>query len=81
MVHGLAQRHPHNAVGRDPLTVTLRYRCECAANEVLAISVVIDMNTPEDAFVATMKQLRRDVQFEVKQHFAIGAPINDAPLT
>lgn len=68
MTHALRERHPHNAIGKDPLVVTLRYRCECAQNEVLSISVVVDINAPEQHFLWTMKQLREDVLFEVGQH-------------
>lgn len=68
MTHGLRQRHPHNAVGENPMIVSLRYRCECATNEVLQISVAIDMNSSEEAFMWTMRQMWRDVKFEVDQH-------------
>lgn len=68
MTHLLRQRHPLNAVGHNPLIASLRYRCECANNEVLQIQVVIDMKADEDAFIWTMRQLWRDVQFEVDQH-------------
>jgi hypothetical protein len=74
MTHCLRQRHPLNAVGLNPLVVTLRYRCECAANEVLTISVVLDIDRPEEQFVATMKQLWRDMKFEVEQHIETGKP-------
>ncbi len=69
MVHGLRERHEDNAVGNNPLVVSLRYRCECANNEVLQISTVLNPATmTEQAFIWTMRQLWRDVQFEVKQH-------------
>jgi hypothetical protein len=68
MTHGLRERHPLNGIADNPLVVSLRYRCECAANEVLQIGVVIDRDISEDKFIWTMKQLWRDVQFEVQQH-------------
>lgn len=68
MTHRLRQRHPHNAVGENPMIVSLRYRCECATNEVLQISVAIDMNSSEETFMWTMRQMWRDVKFEVEQH-------------
>ncbi len=68
MTHLLRERHPLNAVGHNPLVASLRYRCECAANEVLQIQVVIDKDCDEDKFVWTMRSLWRDVQFEVEQH-------------
>ena len=77
MTHRLGKRHPLNAIGANPMIVSLRYRCECATNEVLQISVVIDMECDEERFVMTMKQLWRDVQFEVDQH--INPPEKAAP--
>ena len=68
MTHRLRQRHPLNAIGHNPLIASLRYRCQCNENEVLSIAAVIDMDTSEEAFVMTMKQLWRDVKFEVDQH-------------
>jgi len=68
VTHGLRERHPHSAIGQDPLIVSLRYRCECNVNEVLQISAVIDMNSDEERFLWTMRQLWRDVQFEAQQH-------------
>lgn len=68
MTHRLRERHPLNAVGNSPLVASLRYRCECATNEVLQIQVVIDKDISEDQFIWTMRQLWRDVQFEVEQH-------------
>lgn len=68
MTHGLALRHPLNGCGANPLIVTLRYRCECAGNEVLTISTVLDMNADEEVFLWTMRQLWRDVKLEVRQH-------------
>jgi hypothetical protein len=68
MAHRLAQRHPLNAVGHNPLIASLRYRCECAENEVLTINTVLDRNMPEEAFIWTMRQLWRDLNFEVEQH-------------
>lgn len=67
MTHGLRERHPQHAI-RSPLVASLRYRCECAANEVLKIQVVLDKDVTEEQFVWTMRQLWRDVQFEVGQH-------------
>jgi len=69
MVHRLAKPgNPHNAAGLAPLTVTLRYRCACANNEVLTVSIVLPMECEEDTFMATMRMLWRDVQTEIKQH-------------
>lgn len=68
MTHGCRERHHLNAIGHNPLVVTLRYRCECATNEVLTQSIVLDKDMSEETFVWTMKQLWRDVAFEVKQH-------------
>jgi hypothetical protein len=68
MTHRLQQRHPLNAIGNNPMTVTLRYRCECADNEVLSIASVIDMDCSEEKFLWTMRQMWRDVKFEVEQH-------------
>jgi hypothetical protein len=68
MVHKLAQRHPENACGPNPLIVSLRYRCECGQNEVIQLSAVIDLNAPESHFMQTMLLLWRDVKFEVQQH-------------
>jgi hypothetical protein len=65
-----------NAVGHNPLVVSLRYRCECAENEVLTISVVIDKDATEEMFVMTMKMLWRDVNFEVEQH--LNPPVRGA---
>jgi hypothetical protein len=75
MTHRLRQRHPLSAIGANPLIATLRYRCECATNEVLQISAVIDMNGPEDKFLWTMKQLWRDLRFEVDQHINPPQPL------
>ena len=57
-----------NAVGPDPLMITLRYRCECHAKETLQIGMVVDMNLPEEMFVMTVKQMWRDMKTEVAQH-------------
>lgn len=89
MTHYLEQRHPLNAIGANPLIASIRYRCECAENEVLQISAVFDMHTTEEQFVWTMKQLWRDVKFEVEQHLtppqmvpaAGAAPASPAPQT
>ena len=43
-------------------------RCECAANEVLQMKVVMDMDISEEHFLRAMKQLWRDVKYEVEQH-------------
>jgi len=50
------------------MIATLRYRCACAAKEVLQISVAFDANTTEEKFMWTMRQMWHDVQFEVEQH-------------
>jgi hypothetical protein len=68
MTHLLRERHPLNAVGHNPMVVSLRYRCECAENEVLTISVVIDKDATEEMFAMTMKMMWRDVRFEIEQH-------------
>jgi hypothetical protein len=68
MPHGLERRHPLNACGANPLTVTLRYRCECAGNEVIAISVILDRDCSKEQFSFTMEMLYRDIMFEVQQH-------------
>lgn len=78
MTHALRERHPLNAVGANPLVASLRYRCECATNEVLAISVVIDMDAGEECFVWTMRQMWRDVKFEVQQHLT-PPPVKRSP--
>ncbi len=69
MVHRLAKpEQPLHAAGMAPLTASLRYRCACANNEVLQVSVVFDVYADEERFVWTMRQLWRDVQTEIKQH-------------
>jgi hypothetical protein len=68
MTHLLRQRHPLHAVSNNPLIASLRYRCQCTGGEVLQIQVVLDMECDEQKFLWTMKQLWRDVQFEVEQH-------------
>lgn len=68
MTHRLRERHPLNAVGHNPMVVSLRYRCECATNEVLNIQVVLDMDADEEKFIRTMRMMWRDVKFEVEQH-------------
>jgi hypothetical protein len=68
MTHRLRQRHPLSAIGHNPLVVQLRYRCECTTNEVVQIGAVIDVNTDEERFVWTMRQMWRDLKFEVEQH-------------
>ena len=68
MTYGLQRRHPLNGCGANPLVASLRYRCECAGNEVLSIQTVLDMNCTEEIFLWTMRQLWRDVKFEVEQH-------------
>jgi len=68
MTHELRQRHPLNAIGPNPLVATLRYRCTCATNEVLTISVVIDIDADEERFIWTMRRLWHDVKFEVETH-------------
>lgn len=72
MAHALEQNHPLHAAGRHPLTASLRYRCECGNKEVLTIQVVMDMDMTEDRFVWTMRQLWKDVRFEVAQHIKDG---------
>lgn len=68
MTHTLRERHPLNAIGRNPLVVSLRYRCECSGNEVLNIQMVLDKDCSEKQFVETVKRLYRDLMFEVQQH-------------
>lgn len=76
MTHRLRQRHPLNGIGSNPMIASLRYRCECANNEVLQIQVVLDVDIDEDAFMWTMRQLWRDVRFEVDQHIKA---VNERP--
>src|SRR5260370_28718205 len=79
MTHAIRRRHPLNAVGANPLIVTMRYQCECAANEVLAISLAIDMDSPDEKFIWAIKQMLRDVRFEVQQHLTERRPtVNEA---
>jgi hypothetical protein len=68
MTHRLQQRHHLHGVGGNPMVATLRYRCECAENEVLSIAVVLRADATEDEFMWTMRQMWRDVKFEVEQH-------------
>ena len=74
MTHRLRERHRKHALV-DPMIATLRYRCACAANEVLQISVAFDANTSEEKFLWTMRQMWRDVQFEVEQHLRRGRAV------
>jgi hypothetical protein len=74
MTHLLQQRHPLSAIGNNPMIASLRYRCECATNEVLSISVAIDMNCSEENFIWTMRQMWKDVKFEVQQHLNTRSP-------
>lgn len=62
------QKVTHNLEKRYPLVASLKYRCDCANNEVLAISVVLGTETTEEQFVWTMKQLWRDTKLEVEKH-------------
>jgi hypothetical protein len=71
MTHRLRQRNTHNPVA-NPLVASLRYRCECANNEVLQVQVVFDMDTSEEQFMWTMQMLWRDVKTEVAQHLNQG---------
>lgn len=73
MTHCLRRRVPDNPI-LNPLVASLRYRCECSTNEVLQIQVVMDMNATEEQFVWTMRNLWRDVKFEVEQHIKEGKP-------
>jgi hypothetical protein len=68
MPHALMQKNPHNPNMMLPLLVSLRYRCECANNEVVSIQIVLDPNISEDNFLWTMRQLYGDLFFEVQQH-------------
>lgn len=68
MTHRLRERHPLSAIGANPLIASLRYRCQCNENEVLQISVVLDTDGDEEKFIWTMRQMWRDVKFEVEQH-------------
>ncbi len=52
----------------NPFMVTMRYRCECDAGEVIQISTIFDLDLDEERFIWTMKRLRRDMQIEVEQH-------------
>lgn len=67
MTHALSKRNVLNP-WNNPLVVSLRYRCECATNEVLTIQVVLDKDTDERTFLWTMTQLWKDMKFEVLQH-------------
>lgn len=69
MVHRLATpNEPRNAVGMDPMTVSLRYKCACGNRELLTIQAVIDTNVGEEIFIGTMRQLWRDMGTEIAQH-------------
>lgn len=68
MTHRLRERHPLNAIGHNPLIIQLRYRCQCNENEVLQIGMAIDIDSSEEAFMWTVRQMWRDVKFEVEQH-------------
>lgn len=74
MTHRLRERHPLNAVGHNPLVASLRYRCQCNENEVLQIQAVMNMDVSEEQFIWTMRQLWRDVKFEVDQHLKPPVP-------
>lgn len=67
MTHRLARRHEKNPL-LNPLVVSLRYRCDCATNEVLSIQVVLDEDITEEHFTWVMHNLWRDLQTEVQQH-------------
>ena len=68
MTHRLERAHPLHAVAVRPMIASLRYRCQCAAGEVLQIQVVMDLDTTEEKFLWTMQQLWKDVKFEISQH-------------
>jgi hypothetical protein len=68
MTHRIRERHASNVIGENPLIVTMRYRCSCAGNEVLSISMAIDVDCSEEQFLWTMKQMLLDVKYEVAQH-------------
>ena len=71
MPHALMKKHELSPF-ESPLLMTLRYRCGCANNEVLTIQTVFKLDVSEEQFVWTLKQLYRDLRFEVQQH--IGEP-------
>jgi hypothetical protein len=54
------------------MIATLRYRCECAENEVLSLVMILDVNATEEQFVWTMQQMWRDLKFEIAQHLNKG---------
>ena len=68
MTHRLQQRHPLSAIGHNPDDRDLCGIVANAANEVLSIAVALDMNVSEEQFLWTMRQMWRDVKFEVEQH-------------
>lgn len=75
MAHFLTNRHELNAVGMKPLTLSARYQCECTGKEVITIQALIDLDCPEEQFLWTMKRLRDDIRFEVRQHLKpVGKP-------
>ena len=67
MTHRLEKPTEHSPI-QGPLVATLRYRCSCANNEVLTISVVMPLEMPEEQFMWVMRNQWRDMQTEIKQH-------------
>lgn len=68
MTHKLSQRHPHSAIGHNPLIVSMRYRCQCGQNEILQLSMAVDLDVTRERFLATMGAMFDDLHFEVDQH-------------
>ena len=67
MPHELMKK-PENSPYAAPLLMSLRDRCGCANNEVLTIQSVLPLDIDEEAFIWTVRQLYRDLRFEVRQH-------------
>ncbi len=51
-----------------PALITFRYKCDCVGREVLAESLVIDLDMPEDVFIWTMKRVRENMLREIATH-------------
>lgn len=79
MPHKLMHRTDKNFFA-NPLTVSLRYRCACATQEVLSIAVVLDVDLGRDEFLYQMAYLYDDMRREIAQHTnAAGEPTGRAP--
>jgi hypothetical protein len=73
MPHALMAQHEENP-HRHPLLLSARFRCDCAANEVLTVQTVIDLNLPDDVLEWTLRLLVLDVRREVRQHMTRASP-------